>query len=295
MRLRTVTDPILSDAMPRGSHFPLQDPVRHPANPQGSFCSSRYAFSALPRWHGLLRHQRFVERFTRHKHGPHDGQELAGCGNDGDLVALPLSMHHAFVEGTKCRAVPNRTPGTLHNQPTDHRRPLLGDVPRASSRTRLIQPRRHPEVGTILFASTKAPDVVGVCQYGLHRSRLSLARTPSGTVAASRRSWFGALVRRTELLEPIQRTRVRTDPDVWLRTRVHSPPGAPVESYGSLLKPRGDSDDANRRLAESRPPFLRMDARPDVVPERCVPARDECVIHDNSGSNSSEFAVGGLR
>ena len=106
MRLRTVTGPILSDAMPLGSHFPDQDPVRHPANPQGSFCSSRYAFSALPRWHGLLRYQRFVERFTRHQHGPHDGQQLAGRGNNGNLVALPLSMHHAFVEGTKCRAVP---------------------------------------------------------------------------------------------------------------------------------------------------------------------------------------------
>lgn len=37
MRLRTVTGPILSDAVPGGPHSPLQDPVRHPANPKGSF------------------------------------------------------------------------------------------------------------------------------------------------------------------------------------------------------------------------------------------------------------------
>ncbi len=123
MRLRTVTGPILSDAMPRGSHFPLQDPVHHPANPQGSFCSSRYAFSALPRWHNLLRHQRFVERFARHQHGPHDRQQLAGRGNEGDFIALPLSMHHAFVVGTQCWAVPNRAPPCLEMCPVRRREP----------------------------------------------------------------------------------------------------------------------------------------------------------------------------
>ncbi len=46
MRLRTVTSPTLSGAMPLRSHFPLQDPVRHPANPEGSVGSSRYAPSA---------------------------------------------------------------------------------------------------------------------------------------------------------------------------------------------------------------------------------------------------------
>ncbi len=56
----------------------------------------------------------------------------------------------ALVEGTKCRAVPNRTPGTFDNQPTDHRRARLGDVPHASSRTRLIQPRQH----LVFFAYT---------------------------------------------------------------------------------------------------------------------------------------------
>ncbi len=137
MRLRTVTGPILSDAVPSGSHFPLQDPVRHPANPKGSFCCSRYTFSASLRQHNLLRYQRFVERVTRHQHGTHDRQKLAGCGNDSNLVALPLSMHHSFVKGAKSRAVPNRTPGTFDNQPTDHRRSLLGDVPRASEYVRL--------------------------------------------------------------------------------------------------------------------------------------------------------------
>ena len=43
MRLCTVTSPILSDAMPTGSHLRLQAPVRHPTNPQGFFRSSRYA------------------------------------------------------------------------------------------------------------------------------------------------------------------------------------------------------------------------------------------------------------
>ena len=57
------------------------------------------------------------------------------------------------------------------------------------------------------------------------------------------------------------------------------------------LKPRGDSDDANRRLAESRSPFLRMDARLDVVPERYVPAKDERVIRDSTRSSSPEFAA----
>ena len=46
MRFRAVTGLFLSDARPMGSHFPLQDPVDHPAKPQGSFCAPRYAFSA---------------------------------------------------------------------------------------------------------------------------------------------------------------------------------------------------------------------------------------------------------
>ncbi len=46
MRLCTVTGPILSDARPTGSHFPSQDPVRHLANFECSFGSSRYTRSA---------------------------------------------------------------------------------------------------------------------------------------------------------------------------------------------------------------------------------------------------------
>ena len=61
------------------------------------------------------------------------------------------------------------------------------------------------------------------------------------------------------------------------------------------LKPRGGSDDANRRPAESRLPFLRMDARLDVVRERYVPAKDEHVIRDSTRSSSLEFVARGLR
>ena len=43
MRLCTVTSHMRSDAMPMGSHFLLQDPVRHSANPKGSLGCSRYA------------------------------------------------------------------------------------------------------------------------------------------------------------------------------------------------------------------------------------------------------------
>ncbi len=61
------------------------------------------------------------------------------------------------------------------------------------------------------------------------------------------------------------------------------------------LKPRGDSDDASRRLAESRSPFLRMDARLDVIPELYVPAKDARTIRDSMRSSSSEFVAGELR
>ena len=61
------------------------------------------------------------------------------------------------------------------------------------------------------------------------------------------------------------------------------------------LKPRGDSDDANRRLVKSRSPFLRTDARLDAVPERCVPAKDERVIRDSTRGSSLEFVARGLR
>ncbi len=61
------------------------------------------------------------------------------------------------------------------------------------------------------------------------------------------------------------------------------------------LKPRGDSDDANHRLAESRSPFLRMDARLDVAPVHYIPARDERVIRDSTRSSLLEFVACGLR
>ncbi len=61
------------------------------------------------------------------------------------------------------------------------------------------------------------------------------------------------------------------------------------------LRPRGDSDDANRRLAESRSLFLRMDARLDAVPERYVPAKDERVIRDSTRSSLLGFVARGPR
>ncbi len=58
----------------------------------------------------------------------------------------------------------------------------------------------------------------------------------------------------------------------------------------AYLKLRERSDGATRRLAESRSPFLRMDARFDVVPERCVPATSEFAPCDGTRSTSEEFA-----
>ena len=52
------------------------------------------------------------------------------------------------------------------------------------------------------------------------------------------------------------------------------------------LKPRGDSDDAFRRLAVWQSPFLPMDARLDVAPVHYVPAKDERVIRDSTQSSS---------
>ncbi len=46
--------------------------------------------------------------------------------------------------------------------------------------------------------------------------------------------------------------------------------------------PRGDSDDADRRLAESQSPFLPMDARLDVAPAHYIPAKNERVIRDST-------------
>ena len=67
--------------------------------------------------------------------------------------------------------------------------------------------------------------------------------------------------------------------------------GEPVRK----LKPRGDSDDAIRRLAEPRSPFLLMDTRLDVVPERYVSAIGARGTRDSTRSSSLEFGVRGLR
>ena len=53
-----------------------------------------------------------------------------------------------------------------------------------------------------------------------------------------------------------------------------------IEPIGEL-KQHGDSDDANRRLAEPRSPFLLMETRLDVVPGRYVPTKDARGLGDN--------------
>ena len=61
------------------------------------------------------------------------------------------------------------------------------------------------------------------------------------------------------------------------------------------LRPRGDNDDANRQLAESRAPVPRRDARLDVEPAHYVPAKDEHVTRDSTRSSSLEFVARGPR
>jgi len=48
------------------------------------------------------------------------------------------------------------------------------------------------------------------------------------------------------------------------------------------LKPRGDSDDAIRRLAESRSPCLPMDVRLAAGSAHYIPAKDERAIRDST-------------
>ncbi len=50
--------------------------------------------------------------------------------------------------------------------------------------------------------------------------------------------------------EAIQWTRVRINTGVWTRTRTHSPLAAPANSDLTCLRPRGNTGDADRRLAE---------------------------------------------
>lgn len=116
------------------------------------------------------------------------------------------------------------------------------------------------------------------------RQRFSLSVTPGPGAA----SWVMPGARR-------QWRFVVTNPQDSRCRRAPLPSGAPAEPYVSLLKPRDDTDGAIHQLEELRSPFLRRDVRPDVEQVRCVQVKDECVIHDNSGSNSSESAVGGLR
>ena len=54
------------------------------------------------------------------------------------------------------------------------------------------------------------------------------------------------------------------------------------DEYSYELKPRGDTADADHRLAELRSPFLPTDARLDVVPVHYIPAKDEGVLHDST-------------
>ena len=82
-----------------------------------------------------------------------------------------------------------------------------------------------------------------------------------------------------------QGARGGTTPDLrWLR--VLRPRTANADEPLGALKPRGDSDDADRRLAESQSPFLPMDARFDVAPAHYFAAKDERVIRDSTRSSS---------
>jgi hypothetical protein len=58
-----------------------------------------------------------------------------------------------------------------------------------------------------------------------------------------------------------------------------------TDRFGTL-KPRGDSDDAIRRLVESRSPCLPMDVRLGATPAHYIPAKDGRAIRDNTRSNS---------
>ena len=86
----------------------------------------------------------------------------------------------------------------------------------------------------------------------------------------------------------------RESPDLG-STRAIQPRTADTSKQLRGLKPRGDSDDANRRLGESRLPFLPMDARLDVAPVHYIPAKDDRVIRDSTRSSSRECVAGGLR
>ena len=67
-----------------------------------------------------------------------------------------------------------------------------------------------------------------------------------------------------------------------------------TDRFGTL-KPRGDSDDATRRLAESRSLCLPMDARRGAAPVHYIPSKEGRAIRDSTRSNSCVFGAGGLR
>ncbi len=68
--------------------------------------------------------------------------------------------------------------------------------------------------------------------------------------------------------------------------RIFLPRLADTNDQFQELKLRGDTDGANRRLAESRSPVLPMDARLDVAPVHYIPAKDERVIRESTRSSS---------
>ncbi len=96
----------------------------------------------------------------------------------------------------------------------------------------------------------------------------------SGELAYARAANSGECLRNEGFL-------ARESPDS-RSTRVLRPRTASANEPLRELKPRGDSDGANRRLAESRSPFLPMDARLDVAPVHYIPAKDERVIRDST-------------
>ena len=120
---------------------------------------------------------------------------------------------------------------------------------------------------------------------------MSLAKTPSVPVAAFRRSRFRGLVRRKDLLEAIQWTRVKRNPGVRMRTQMHSPFGAPANSRRTLLRTRGDIGDVDRRLAGSRSLYRAPAARHRVPLASCDSMTSESSIDGSTRSTIEGFVA----
>ncbi len=112
---------------------------------------------------------------------------------------------------------------------------------------------------------------------------LSLAETPSRTVAAFRRSWL-------EHSDGVRTCWRRSDPceGKFGAYALHSP-GAPSNSRRSVLRLRGSIGDEGRRLAESRQLGRGGAVRLLALSERCVQGKDVFSPRDNRRGTPGEF------